>query len=128
MKRYIGVKIVQAEPAIKDGKDGYKVVYEGGYESWCPKEAFEQANRGTNGMPFSYALEACKTGKKIARKGWNGKGLWIRLLDSSYTGIVTHSILVIEYPEGHSAYLKGSCIPWFPSQTDMLSDDWYIAE
>lgn len=45
MKNYIGVKIVKAEPMAKDGKPGYKVVYPDGYESWSPKDAFEEAYR-----------------------------------------------------------------------------------
>lgn len=43
MKHYIGVKHIQAEPMEKDGKAGYKVVYPDGYESWSPKEVFEEA-------------------------------------------------------------------------------------
>lgn len=43
MKWYVGVKMVQAEPMEKDGKEGYKVVYADGYESWSPKEVFEEA-------------------------------------------------------------------------------------
>ncbi|MDE5916958.1 MAG: hypothetical protein K2G62_02385 [Oscillospiraceae bacterium] len=43
MNHYIGVKRVQAEPIEKDGKPGYKVVYEDGYESWSPKDVFEKA-------------------------------------------------------------------------------------
>ncbi len=60
MKKYIGTKEVQATPAIRKGgnvylptdpipktmekvEDGYKVVYEDGYESWSPKEVFERA-------------------------------------------------------------------------------------
>lgn len=43
MKHYIGVKHIKAEPQEKDGKAGYKVVYDDGYESWSPKEAFEKA-------------------------------------------------------------------------------------
>lgn len=45
MKNYIGVKIVKAEPMTKDGKAGYKVRYKDGYESWSPKEVFEEAYR-----------------------------------------------------------------------------------
>lgn len=61
MKKYIGTKEVSATPAWqidgtiypKDGvvprsmnrKDGYKVVYEDGYESWSPKDVFEEAYR-----------------------------------------------------------------------------------
>lgn len=43
MKTFIGVKKIQAEPAERDGKPGYKVVYPGGYESWSPKDVFEAA-------------------------------------------------------------------------------------
>ena len=45
MKNYIGVKIVKAEPEVKDGKEGYKVVYPDGYTSWSPKDVFEKAYR-----------------------------------------------------------------------------------
>ena len=44
-ERYIGTKIILAEPATKDGRDGYTVVYEDGYRSWSPKEVFERAYR-----------------------------------------------------------------------------------
>lgn len=60
MEKFIGFKMVQAEPAIKIGgkvysinepmpksmeprQEGYKVVYEDGYESWSPKPVFEKA-------------------------------------------------------------------------------------
>lgn len=43
MKKYIGCKMVSAEPAVKGGKEGYKVVYPDGYESWSPKDVFEKA-------------------------------------------------------------------------------------
>ena len=45
MKNYIGVKIVKAEPEVKEGRSGYKVVYQDGYVSWSPKEVFEKAYR-----------------------------------------------------------------------------------
>ena len=68
MKTYIGTKIINAEPmsrydfveeqVLKDNpsyvdadtvsippKEGYKVIYEDGYESWSPKETFERAYR-----------------------------------------------------------------------------------
>lgn len=45
MTAYIGTKIILAEPETKDGRDGYKVVYEDGYTSWSPKDTFERAYR-----------------------------------------------------------------------------------
>jgi hypothetical protein len=53
---YIGIKYVEASPmtaeeAIEHGYrigdnngDGYEVIYEEGYKSWCPKEVFEKHN------------------------------------------------------------------------------------
>lgn len=43
MDKYIGVKLVEAEPADIGLGEGYKVRYPDGYESWSPKEVFEKA-------------------------------------------------------------------------------------
>lgn len=43
MKQYIGTKLIEAEPAVKNGQEGYKVRYADGYESWSPKDVFERA-------------------------------------------------------------------------------------
>lgn len=51
MNKYIGCKMVEAEPCKawkeigehKVGEDGYKVVYPDGYVSWSPKDVFEKA-------------------------------------------------------------------------------------
>lgn len=43
MRHYIGTKIIQAEPEVREGNAGYAVVYEDGYRSWSPAEAFEKA-------------------------------------------------------------------------------------
>lgn len=91
MKTYIGTKIIQAEPAFRiDGKvypesgpvprsmnreEGYRVRYPDGYESWSPRDVFEEAYRETGGMNFGLAIEAAKRGAKITRRGWNGKGM-----------------------------------------------------
>jgi hypothetical protein len=128
MKTYIGVKIVQAEPEAQDGKEGYKVVYEGGYSSWCPKDVFEKHTRITDAMPFGFALEAARQGKKIARKGWNGKGMWIQAQFPDEHSKMTLPYLYIEYPKGSPAYPDGSRVPWLASQTDMLADDWFVVE
>ena len=42
MKKFIGTKIIHAEPQVKDGVDGYKVVYSDNYTSWSPKDVFEE--------------------------------------------------------------------------------------
>jgi hypothetical protein len=81
-------------------------------------------------MTFSKALKKVKRGTKIARDGWNGKDMWVRLYTPSTMVIepLTHQFLVIEYPQRHPAYPDGSCIPWLASQTDILAEDWRVVE
>lgn len=46
MDKYIGAKLIQAEPErnpVTKEITGYKVVYPDGYESWSPKDVFEKA-------------------------------------------------------------------------------------
>lgn len=61
MNRYIGTKIIHAEPAtgLKDGVEceGYNVVYADGYRSWSPKDVFEEAYRPCDALPFGLAIE-----------------------------------------------------------------------
>lgn len=81
-------------------------------------------------MDFGKAIEALKNGHKVARKGWNGKGIYLELqrpdehskMTLPYIYIVTNG-LVTDNPDAP----KG-VVPWLASQTDMLSDDWLIVE
>jgi hypothetical protein len=70
---------------------------------------------------FGIALQLLKRGKSVARKGWNGKG----------------QSLALQVPDEHSKMscpyvyiqtVQGTLVPWFPSQTDMLAEDWQTAE
>jgi hypothetical protein len=46
IKAYVGTKIINAfREKHEDGRDGYRVIYPDGYESWSPKATFEQAYR-----------------------------------------------------------------------------------
>lgn len=73
---------------------------------------------------FGEALEALEEGYKLARRGWNGKGMWLKLQRPEANNKMTLPYIYIEYPVGHVAYPQGARVPWFPSQTDMLSRDW----
>lgn len=75
---------------------------------------------------FSVALQQLKYGAYLARKNWNGKNMWIKLVQAS--GEFTHPSLVIQYPSASAAYPNGSVVPWFPSATDILADDWFIIQ
>ena len=81
---------------------------------------------------FSQALEKVKAGTKMQRVGWNGKGMFVFLVPGS-TFQVSRAPLLGIYPEGaeinYHAHIDlrtsdGQIVPWVPSQTDMLADDW----
>jgi hypothetical protein len=70
-------------------------------------------------MNFGEALENLKLGKRVARKGWNGKGMWLELQTPD-----AHSKMSLPY-----IYMKTAdnhLVPWLASQTDMLSDNWEV--
>lgn len=72
-------------------------------------------------MNFGEAIAALKRGRKVARKGWNGKGMWLNLQVPD-----AHSKMSLPY-----IYMKTAddhLVPWLASQTDMLSEDWQIVE
>lgn len=148
-KQYIGTKLIQAAPAVRISEPGgnvrvelladkpvtyagdfvdmgYKVIYPDGYESFCPLDAFEEAYRPTDGMSFGLAIEAAKKGKKIARRGWNGKDQYVEIGTAfTYDGwLVEHEDI------GTQALVfvgtRGRQVGWLASQADMLADDWYI--
>ncbi|MGE1061203.1 DUF2829 domain-containing protein [Megasphaera paucivorans] len=149
MEQYIGTKIVHGEHMTKgnaekhlghpvaSGEDnnanGYLVEYEGGYQSWSPRDAFENAYKKTNGMTFGFAIEAVKLGKKVCRKGWNGKGQYIELATHvSYMNPDNKMQNVNHDQMGNKAIAfvgtSGIQLGWLASQADMLADDWQFAK
>ncbi len=85
-------------------------------------------------MNFSDALDALKQGSKVARAGWNGKGMFVFLVPGS-TFKVSRAPLLGIYPEGteirYHAHIDmktatGEIVPWLASQSDVLADDWSI--
>ena len=75
-------------------------------------------------MNFGEALDNLKRGLKVARKGWNGKSMWIAMEEPEEDDSMTLPYLYIEYPEGHPAHPEGCRVPWLASQTDILAEDW----
>jgi Protein of unknown function (DUF2829) len=70
-------------------------------------------------LDFGQAIEALKQGEKVARAGWNGKGMWLALQMPD-----ANSKMTLPY-----IYMKTAdeqLVPWLASQTDMLSGDWEI--
>lgn len=100
-------------------------------DEWIPANGENTTILG--GAPtfnFGEAIKHLKRGMKVARQGWNGKGIYIEMqkpdehskMTLPYLYIVTNG-LVTDNPRAP----KG-VVPWFASQTDMLAEDWVFAE
>ncbi|HBW1504009.1 DUF2829 domain-containing protein [Raoultella ornithinolytica] len=153
MTKHIGVKLINAFPmtrqayndfrgwqlpADENGADeGYLVEYlDGGkpntdrfdgYVSWSPKEVFEKAYRPVSGLSFGLAIEALKQGKKVARAGWNGKGMWLKLVPADIADKVAFEYEALDgAPWIGMKTADDKFVPWLASQTDVLAEDWQI--
>lgn len=87
-------------------------------------------------LNFGDALMLLKNGQKVARLGWNGKGMFLFLVPGSVFKVNRPPLLGI-YPEGTEINYcphidmrtaDGKIVPWLASQTDVLAEDWVIVE
>lgn len=168
MQQFIGTKQLLAKPmTLGDYNDyqgwdmpedqdpeapGFLVVYldggkpnhkdHPGYISWIPSEQFEAVYQNpSEGMSFGHAELLAKAGAKIARSGWNGKGMWViynpgspgethAMFDGSVyknhgvdeCEILPHFDMYTVNSEGRRAMLLG----WLASQTDIAAKDWVV--
>jgi len=115
---------------------GYYVVYKDGYESYSPAEAFEEGNTLiTELVSFGQAIEAAKRGKKVARKGWNGQGMFAYIVPSASYPAQT-KIAKEYFGENlvpYRAYwalktAQEDVATWSPSGSDSLAEDWIILD
>ena len=159
MKKYIETKIVKAKPmtmmearkvlgevltSASDEEEGYLVDYANGYESWIPKDVFEEICRRLGTLNFGEVIEFLKAGLAVRRKGWNDKGLFVvkqipshitreiipnmQSLPQSAKNILmsrenphidyTHQMLIIN-PDGRAD-------SWVPSSSDIFANDWEV--
>ena len=157
-KTYEGVERVRARPMSHgeyiafrgwqlpaDGNpadEGYLVECVGDFISWCPKDRFDRAYCEVGqGLSFGDALKALKAGQRVARTGWNGKGMWLAYTPGT-------KFAPVHAKPGHAAAFRAKEAPhedvrllphidmraadgsmvigWLASQTDMLAEDWMV--
>ena len=167
MSTFIGVKLVKLVamtlgvyntyrdwelPADENGADaGYLVEYldggkpnderHKGYITWTPKGVCDKAYRSTDGMTFGLATEAAKMGKRVAREGWDGTGMFAfvvpgralvpsevpsQIVLGRLIGCDDSAVVVREHWRLFTAQKDIST--WAPSGSDSLADDWYIVD
>ena len=84
-------------------------------------------------MNFGEALEILKDGKKVKRKGWNGKRQYIELASGISYVNANKEVINVEHNEiGNKAIAfvgtSGVQIGWLATQADMLAEDWMLVE
>lgn len=107
---------------------------------WVMKDNWEVVDDDQQKVPadtysFGDAMNFLKGGKKVARKGWNGKNMFLFLATdiefhteadlacvSNLEGDLTLPAIVMKTADDRF------CVGWLASQADMLSDDWYTVE
>jgi hypothetical protein len=112
-------------------------IFEKTYDIDEKTDSVMEAPETTHG--FDWAIQQLKAGRKVQRKGWNGKGMFITLQQGStvdgelmrnapakefYTGKKCNIAPHIDMKVADDSYVVG----WLASQTDMLAEDWQIAE
>ena len=160
-KTYEGTKRVHARPmnrgeynAYRGWKvpadenhadDGYLVEYldggksnhaaHAGYISWSPKDVFERAYCEVGqGLSFGDALKALKAGQRVARTGWNGKGMFVYLVPAASYPVQTGAAKA-HFGDGamvpYNAYMAIKNVDetvstWVPSVNDCIAEDWEV--
>lgn len=69
---------------------------------------------------IGWAVKSMILGEKVARSGWNGKGMWIALQ-------VPDEKSKMSLPYVYMKTVEGDFVPWLCSQSDLLAVDWEIA-
>ena len=162
MQKHIGTKVVSSTPMTRakyneyrgwklptneDGTDdGYLVEYldggkpnddrHTGYISWSPKAQHDAAYRPCDAMTFGLAVEALKKGLKVARAGWNGKGMFVYMVPPASYPVQTGAAKS-HFGEGsvvpYNAYMAiknvdNTVSTWVPSVNDCLAEDWVLVQ
>lgn len=80
-----------------------------------------------NTFGFGYALDMAKRGKRVARKGWNGKGMYVKYQKPWHVFTKVARNPIYKMPEALQIYGTDKQFSiWSPTQRDMMAEDWYI--
>lgn len=81
---------------------------------------------------FGEAIEHMKRGRKVARKGWNGKGQYVRMVepytDRAFRIIENEPIDGTLCPYFALKNAQNGFVPWVPSTGDLLAEDWVFVD
>ena len=72
-------------------------------------------------MKFGEAIEYLKKGKRVTRKGWNGKGMYLEMQNPDDHSKMTRSYIYMKT-------VNDDLVPWVASQSDMIEEDWELVK
>ena len=135
---YYGITRVIAWPELSvsgehgpEPEDGYAVMYSDGSIVNVPKDDFEAEYQPMDAMDFGRALHALKEGPRVARAGWNGKNMWLTLINP-YAQYDQFRVVESSGMQGTLTthpWMKtadNKLVPWLCSLTDMMAGDWQV--
>ena len=76
---------------------------------------------------LGWAIDWLREGKRIARQGWNGKGMYLVLIPGKPSSAGDMDLL----PWQEFVAMKtadDTVVPWLCSQTDLLATDWVVID
>ena len=87
-------------------------------------------------MDIGLAIKHMREGGRVARKGWNGKGMFLFLVRGStfkadrepHTRFYGEGTEINYHAHVDMKTADGTLVPWLASQTDLLAEDWEIVE
>lgn len=106
-----------------------------GEDKHTANEAYEYAYKASVEMSFGMAIEAARLGHKVARKGWNGTGMFAYIVPANSYPAQTEAIKgqfdndMVPYREYWAIKTaQNDVTAWQPSGSDSLANDWVIYE
>lgn len=68
---------------------------------------------------FGWAMNQLRNGHKISRKGWNGKGMWLKIQRPDFNSKMSRPYVYLKTADNQ-------LVPWTPSQIDLFECDWIV--
>jgi len=101
------------------------------------KHDFKSSYAYVDEIDIGKAVRLLKSGSRIARKGWNGAGLYLVYMAGYPEGVPANQATADAHdvPLGHTIVIdpyiamrtaSGSVVPWLASQTDLLATDYVV--
>ena len=93
----------------------------------------------TENLNFGQAIEAAKSGKKVARKGWNGAEMYAVIMPGYPDGIAVNETTANAHGIPSGTIMKfrpywalktaqNDIATWAPSGSDSLAEDWVVLD